>query len=69
MLFRSKVNTTKNFLPVKNCRSISKKDMVLNDATPQIEIDPETYQVRVDGQLATSKPATEVPLARLYNLF
>ena len=66
---QNKVNTTKNFLPVRNCRSISKKDMVLNDATPQIEVDPETYQVRVDGHLATSKPATDVPLARLYNLF
>jgi urease subunit alpha len=65
----SKLGITKKFLAVKNCRNIGKKDMVLNDATPKIEIDPETYQVKVDGNLATTKPATSVSLARLYNLF
>ncbi len=64
-----KLDVSKKFLAVKNCRNIGKKDMVLNDATPKIEIDPETYQVKIDGKLATTKPATSVPLARLYNLF
>lgn len=64
-----KLGVSKKFLAVKNCRNIGKKDMVLNDATPKIEIDPETYQVKIDGKVATTKPATSVPLARLYNLF
>ncbi len=64
-----KVNTAKKFLPVSNCRNIGKKNMILNDATPKIEIDPETYKVKVDGRPVTTSPATELPLARLYNLF
>ena len=64
-----KLGVSKKFLAVKNCRNIGKKDMVLNDVTPKIEIDPETYQVKIDGKVATTKPATSVPLARLYNLF
>ncbi|MBE3552219.1 MAG: urease subunit alpha [Kyrpidia tusciae] len=55
--------------PVKNCRKIGKKDMINNFATPRIEIDPETYQVRVDGVLATCEPAKVVPLGRRYFLF
>ena len=46
-----------------------KKIMVYNDATPKIEIDPETYEVKVDGEIATVDPATEVSLGRLYSLF
>ena len=56
-------------LPVRNCRSIGKKDMIHNRATPQIEVDPETYEVRVDGQLITCEPATVLPLAQRYFLF
>ncbi len=65
----NKLKIRKKFLPVKNCRKIGKKDMVLNDATPKIEIDPETYQVKIDGSIATVEPATKLSLARLYNLF
>ena len=43
--------------------------MVYNDSTPKIEIDPETYEVKVDGEIATVDPATEVSLGRLYSLF
>ncbi len=64
-----KLGVSKKFLAVRNCRNIGKKDMILNDTTPKIEIDPETYQVKIDGKIATTKPATSVPLARLYNLF
>lgn len=64
-----KLNVSKKFLAVKNCRNIGKKDMILNNSTPKIEIDPETYQVKIDGNLATTKPATSVSLARRYNLF
>ena len=59
----------KKLLAVKNCRNIGKKDMVYNDATPKIEIDPETYEVKVDGEVATVDPAKEVSLARLYSLY
>jgi urease subunit alpha len=55
--------------PVSNCRSIGKKDMIHNHATPQIEVDPETYEVRVDGQLITCEPASVLPLAQRYFLF
>ncbi len=64
-----KVNVKKKLLPVKNCRKISKDDMVLNNLTPKIEIDPETFKVKVDGNLVTIDPANSVSLARLYQLF
>lgn len=59
----------KNVVPVENCRSIGKKDMVFNDKAPEITVDPETYEVRVDGEKITSKPAERLPLTQLYNLF
>jgi urease subunit alpha len=65
----TKVNIKKKLLPVKNCRKISKDDMVLNNLTPKIEIDPETFKVKVDGNLVTIDPANSVSLARLYQLF
>ena len=48
------------------CRDVTKADMVLNDATPQIDVDPQTYEVRADGELLTCEPATELPLAQRY---
>ena len=48
---------------------IGKKDMLHNNATPKIEVDPETYEVRVDGNLITCEPATVLPLAQRYFLF
>ncbi|MBE0453000.1 MAG: urease subunit alpha [Roseovarius sp.] len=59
----------KTTLPVANTRHIGKSDMVLNAATPQIEVDPETYEVRADGELLTCAPATELPLAQRYFLY
>lgn len=64
-----KLGLKKKLLPVKNCRNIGKKDMVNNNLTPKIEIDPETYVVKVDGKIATSVPASKLSLSRLYNLF
>lgn len=64
-----KLALRKKLLPVKNCRKIGKKDMKYNNLTPKIEIDPETYEVKVDGKLATTEPAENLSLARLYNLF
>src|SRR5471030_2251291 len=55
--------------PVKSCRDIGKKDMVLNDATPKIEVDPETYTVKADGVHLTCEPSKSLPLAQRYFLF
>jgi urease subunit alpha len=54
---------------IKNCRSIGKTDMRLNEYMPAIEVDPQTYQVRADGQLLTCQPATVLPMAQRYFLF
>ncbi len=54
---------------VRNTRTLSKHDMVRNDATPAIEVDPSTYEVRADGQLLTSEPARVLPMAQRYFLF
>ena len=64
-----KVRSHKKLVPVKNCRSIGKKDMLYNDLMPNIEVNPETYEVKVDGKIATVDPASKVSMARLYNLF
>jgi len=66
---QKKLDLKKKLLAVKNCRNISKKSMVYNNLIPKIEIDPETYVVKVDGKLATTEAAKELSLSRLYNLF
>jgi urease subunit alpha len=53
----------------KGCRSLSKKDMILNDYQPVIEVDPQTYEVRADGVLLTCEPASTLPLTQRYFLF
>jgi urease subunit alpha len=59
----------KRVAPVQNCRAIGKKDLIHNRALPHIEVNPETYEVRADGQILTSEPARELPLAQRYFLF
>ena len=54
---------------VVGCRSVTKKDMQLNDLTPDIDVDPETFQVTVDGAVITCEPAVVLPLAQRYSLF
>ena len=56
-------------VPVENCRSIGKKDMKNNSSMPKIEVNPDTYEVTVDGELATCEPASVLPLAQRYFLF
>ena len=56
----------KELLPVKDTRQLSKADMLHNDVCPEIEVDPDTFQVRVNGDLATCEPVNKVPLGRLY---
>ena len=60
---------SKTLIAVAETRGIGKADMALNDALPAIEVDPETYEVRADGQLLTCEPATDLPLAQRYFLF
>jgi len=56
-------------LAVSGIRQLTKRDMKLNDALPQMEVDPETYEVRADGELLTCEPATVLPMAQRYFLF
>jgi urease subunit alpha len=59
----------KEAAPVKDCRSIGKSEMIHNDKTPVLEVNPETYEVRADGELLTCDPAENLPLAQRYFLF
>ncbi|MBS27937.1 MAG: urease subunit alpha [Alphaproteobacteria bacterium] len=60
---------SREVLPVRDTRSVSKKTMILNGETPVIEVDPETYEVHADGELLTCEPAEELPMAQRYFLF
>jgi len=59
----------KRLLPVSNTRKIGKHSMILNSATPHMEVDPETYEVRADGRLLTCEPVMVVPMAQRYFLY
>ena len=59
----------KKLVPVEHTRNISKKSMKLNDLCPKIEVDPETYEVRLNGELITCEPAKELPMAQRYFLY
>ncbi len=67
---RARLGVDKQMVAVENTRgAIGKHSMVLNDATPHVEVDPETYEVRADGELLTCEPATVLPMAQRYFLF
>jgi urease subunit alpha len=67
---KERLGVDKAMIAVENTRgNIGKRSMVLNDATPHVEVDPETYEVRADGELLTCKPATVLPMAQRYFLF
>lgn len=66
---RGRLGTAKQMLPVVNTRNIGKRSMMLNDAMPHIEVNPETYEVRADGELLTCEAATVLPMAQRYFLF
>ena len=66
---RSKLGLAKQTVPVKNTRKIGKLDLKLNVSLPNIEVDPETYEVRADGELLTCQPADEVSMAQRYFMF
>ena len=60
---------TKQTIAVSNTRNIGKRDLILNDAMPKVEVDPETYEVRADGELLTCEPAEVLPMAQRYFMF
>ena len=64
-----KLGLGKPLVAVKNTRGLKKKDMVHNDYRPKIQVDPETYEVRADGELLACEPAKELPMAQRYFLF
>ena len=66
---REKYGLAKQTLTVQNTRHIGKSDLKLNTATPQVEVNPETYEVRADGELLTCQPAETVPMAQRYFLY
>ncbi|MEV6280098.1 urease subunit alpha [Nocardia sp. NPDC051832] len=64
-----RLNLRRKLAPVKNVRGVTKTDMPHNDAMPHIEVDPDTFTVRIDGEVWTEQPATELPMAQRYFLF
>ncbi|NKB68324.1 MAG: urease subunit alpha [Candidatus Latescibacteria bacterium] len=68
-LVAAEYGLAKEVAAVENCRQIGKSDMRLNDLAPEIDVDPETYKVQVDGEEITCEPAEKLPLAQLYHLF
>ncbi|MAC77180.1 MAG: urease subunit alpha [Rhodobacteraceae bacterium] len=66
---RNQIGLAKQTVAVKGCRTVTKSDLKLNAALPHIEVHPETYEVRADGELLTCEPATELPMAQRYFLF
>ena len=64
-----KLGLAKHTVAVQNTRNIGKSNLILNTATPHMEVNPETYEVRADGELLTCEPATELPMAQRYFLF
>ena len=59
----------KKTTPIKNTRDINKSNMVYNDLCPKVEVDPETYEVRANGEILTCEPASELPMAQRYFLY
>ncbi|HBF51695.1 MAG TPA: urease subunit alpha, partial [Massilia sp.] len=66
---KERLGLAKPLIAARGMRGLSKADMVHNDATPHMQVDPETYEVRADGVLLTCEPARELPLAQRYFLF
>jgi urease subunit alpha len=65
----AKFGLAKDTVAVRKTRDIGKSDLILNNALPHIEVNPETYEVRADGELLTCEPATELPMAQRYFMF
>ena len=66
---KSNLELRKKTIPIKNTRSINKSDMVYNNLCPTVEVDPETYEVKANGEILTCEPASELPMAQRYFLY
>ncbi|MEJ8573946.1 urease subunit alpha [Microbaculum marinum] len=66
---KNRLGVAKELLAVSNTRNITKASMIHNSLTPRMEVDPETYEVRADGEILTSKPADRLPMAQLYFMY
>ena len=66
---KEKLGLKRQVCAVKNCRNIGKKDMKNNDTMAEIEVNPETYEVKVDGQPVSCEAAKTLPMAQLYYMF
>jgi urease subunit alpha len=66
---KEELGLQKQIMPVKNCRTVGKKDMIHNNALPKIKVDPETYMVKINGEQVDSKPSETLPLTQRYYLF
>ncbi len=67
--FMKSLDWKKSILPVHGIRKLTKKDMKLNSETPEITVDPQTYEVKVNGELITCEPVDKVPMGQRYFLF
>jgi len=65
----NQLGLSKDIVAVENTRNIGKSDLILNNALPVMEVNPETYEVRADGELLTCEPAKELAMAQRYFLF
>lgn len=65
---KNRVRIGRKLVPVRNCRRIGKHDMVLKNNLPKTEVDPESFIVRINGEIAETKPSRTLELSRLYNL-
>ncbi|MCE8469801.1 urease subunit alpha, partial [Rhodovulum sulfidophilum] len=66
---RARLGLAKQTVAVRQTRGIGKRDLRLNDAMPKVEVNPETYEVRADGELLTCAPAEVLPMAQRYFMF
>jgi urease subunit alpha len=64
-----RLDVKRRLVPVRDTRQLTKADMPNNDALPRIEVEPDTFTVRVDGEVVEAAPATELPMAQRYFLF
>jgi urease subunit alpha len=68
-LLGDRIGVKRGLVPVGDTRSVGKADLPLNDALPRIEVEPDTFTVRIDGEVVEPDPATELPMAQRYFLF
>jgi urease subunit alpha len=66
---KERLGVSRDLVPVSNMRKRTKADMILNDALPDVQVDPDSFAVHVDGDLIEPQPVSELPMAQRYFLF